>query len=154
MIDTPLGRVSIAICYDMDFPQLIRQAGLAGADIILVPGYDPPGSDPIHTHMALVRGIENGMSVVRQVDRGLSAAADPYGRILATMNHSTSPSERVMVAQVPGRGVATFYASRGNAFAWACVLALSGLTLRLFRTRRVAAISRLWPHTSNQQRTT
>ena len=39
-VQTPYGRLSSVICYDMSFLDTIRQAGLAEADVMLVPGYD------------------------------------------------------------------------------------------------------------------
>jgi apolipoprotein N-acyltransferase len=58
--------------------------------------------------MALMRGVENGCSVVRPTNKGLCAAADYQGRILAVTDFfRTSPC--VMVAQVPVRGVRTLY---------------------------------------------
>ena len=36
-IDTPYGRLAVAICFDMDFPGLIRQAGMAGVDLLFAP---------------------------------------------------------------------------------------------------------------------
>ena len=38
VIETPYGRLSTAICFDMDYPAQILQA--RDADIMLVPGYD------------------------------------------------------------------------------------------------------------------
>ena len=37
MFDTALGRIGIAICYDCEFPLLVRAQAEAGAEIILVP---------------------------------------------------------------------------------------------------------------------
>lgn len=47
-------------------------------------------------------------------------ASDPYGRVLAWMDH-VSTDERVMVAQVPTRRVPTLYAAVGDAFGWLTV---------------------------------
>jgi predicted amidohydrolase len=41
--DTPFGRIASAICFDMDFPGYIRQAGRKSVDIMLVPAYDTKG---------------------------------------------------------------------------------------------------------------
>ena len=37
VLDTAIGRVAVAICYDIEFPELTRHLGLAGADIVAVP---------------------------------------------------------------------------------------------------------------------
>ena len=123
-LSSSLGRVGGAICFDMDFPDLVRQEGRARADIIVAPSSDWRAIDPLHTRMALVRGVENGCSVVRPTAMGLSAAADYEGRVLAAVDYFRS-SDHVMVAQVPARGVRTIYARVGNLFAWLCVVGLA-----------------------------
>jgi apolipoprotein N-acyltransferase len=122
-IATPFGNTAFGICYDLDFPGLIRQAGRAGTDVMIVPARDSAAMDPSHTRMALFRAIENGCSLVRQTDEGLSAAVDYQGRVLASMDHFTT-TDRVMIAHVPTRGVATVYARVGDVFAWACLAGL------------------------------
>jgi apolipoprotein N-acyltransferase len=123
---TPFGTLSGLICWDTDFPSTVRQAGRNGTDILLSPSKDYRGIDPIHARMAVFRAIENGVSVVRQADNGLAVVADPYGRILAAVDHFTA-SERVTVAQVPANGgVFTLYPVIGDLFGW---LAIVGLAL-------------------------
>jgi apolipoprotein N-acyltransferase len=62
---------------------------------------------------------------VRQTGDGLSIATDPYGRVVASMDHFQS-SDRVMIAMVPATGVRTPYGTLGDWFGWA---SLSGLVL-------------------------
>ncbi len=119
---SPFGTVSGIICWDADFPAAVRQAGRNGTDILLVPSNDTRAVDPMHTHMAVFRAIENGVSLVRQASGGLSIVTDPYGRVLASMDHWRA-SEWVMVAQVPTQGVFTIYSVIGDLFGW---LALAG----------------------------
>ena len=61
------------------------------------------------------------MSLVRQIDRGMSLAADPYGRVLAQVDFFGS-TDRTMVAQVPARHVATLYTAFGRWFEWLCLV--------------------------------
>jgi apolipoprotein N-acyltransferase len=82
-VTTPFGVLSGVICWDMDYPAVIQQAGRNGTGLMLVPSKDWFEIDPLHAHMAVFRAIENGMSIVRQTDAGLSIAVDPYGRVLA-----------------------------------------------------------------------
>jgi len=82
-VDTPFGILSGIICWDADYASVIRQAGQNGIGLMLDPSSDSIQIDPIHTHMAVFRAIENGMSLVRQTEWGLSMAVDPYGRVLA-----------------------------------------------------------------------
>lgn len=116
-VDTPLGVLSGVICYDLDYPAVVRQVGENGTGLLLVPSKDWFSIDPVHTHMAVFRAIENGTSLVRQVDSGLSMAVDPYGRVLAQSDFFGT-TDRTMVAQVPVKHVPTLYTSFGRWFEW------------------------------------
>jgi apolipoprotein N-acyltransferase len=136
--ESPFGTISGVICWDADFPTTVRQAGRNGTDILLVPGNDWREVDPMHTQMALFRAIENGVSLVRQASNGLSMATDPYGRVLAAMDHFTA-SEWVMVAQVPTQGVSTVYSVIGDLFGWLAVVGFVGIVIWAVVQRRRAA---------------
>jgi apolipoprotein N-acyltransferase len=118
---TPSAKVGGVICWDMDFPRIMSQAGRNGTDILLAPANDWKAVSTTHAHMAVFRAVENGVSLVRQAKNGLSIATDPYGRTLATMDHFTA-SERLMIAQVPTTGVTTVYSVIGDLFAWTSVI--------------------------------
>jgi apolipoprotein N-acyltransferase len=128
-LTTPFGRIAQAICYDMDFPWLVRQAGRAGADWMLVPARDWKEIDSLHARMAMVRGIENGFAVVRQARGGISMAADRHGRVLARADDAGG-HDPPLVVQVPVRGARTVYARVGDVFAWLCMAALVLLIVR------------------------
>ena len=121
ILDTPYGKIATVICYDMDFPRLVRQAGQAGADLMLVPINDWNEVKLMHRNMAVFRAIENGFSLVRANSyQGLSTAADYQGRILAMTDQYTT-EERLMIADVPSQGVTTIYSRIGDLFAWLCM---------------------------------
>jgi apolipoprotein N-acyltransferase len=117
--DTPYGKIGTAICFDMDFPAFIRQA--ADVDIMLVPAYDTKKISPFHTEGALQRGMEYGFSVVRQCDAGDSIAADYNGNILAAQSFF-STKERLMISDVPTKGIQTPYEFTGDWLAYAAIL--------------------------------
>jgi apolipoprotein N-acyltransferase len=121
---TPFGRVSSAICYDMDFTQLIHQAGRMSIDLMVVPAWDWAAIDPLHTRMAIFRAIENGFSMVRQTGNGLSVAVDYQGRTHASMDQFTT-DYHVLYADLPTRGTWTFYSFIGDLFAWICLVGLA-----------------------------
>lgn len=124
--DTPYGRIVAPICFDLDFPQLIRQAGRSHADLMLVPASDWQAITHLHQLMAEFRAIENGASMFRIARWGGAGAVDPFGRRLAAMDDFTAPNN-VMVAQVPASaGIHTVYARVGDLFAWLCVTGMLG----------------------------
>ena len=41
VVETPVGRVAVMICYDVEFPEWVRTAALAGADLVAVPTNEP-----------------------------------------------------------------------------------------------------------------
>lgn len=127
-LDTPFGRIGAAICFDMDFPGLIRQAGKKNIDVMLVPANDWKEINPIHTYMASIRSIENGFSMVRSTKDGLSASFDYQGRLLNSMDDFTS-DKKIMFSDVPIKSIRTIYPITRDIFAW---ISMIGITLFIF----------------------
>ena len=141
LVKSPYGMLTGVICFDLDYPGTMRQAGQAGADLLLGPSDDWQGFDPAHAHDATFRAIENGFSLVREASQGLSIAVDYEGHVLSASDYFTT-DDQVMVAYVPIHGVRTIYATIGDLFAWLCIiglLALTGLSIMQSRQHRSAA---------------
>jgi predicted amidohydrolase/GNAT superfamily N-acetyltransferase len=65
IFDTPLGRIAIQICYDIEFPEISRLLGLRGVDIIFVPfSTDDKKAYNRVRYCAQARAIENCCYVV------------------------------------------------------------------------------------------
>ena len=96
---------------------------MRGVDLLLVPANDWEAVKQMHLVPAVFRAVENGVAIVRATSRGVSAAVDSLGRVLATMDHFAT-TERGMVAQVPLASVRTVYVRFGDWFAWLCVAGL------------------------------
>lgn len=143
---TPFGTLSGIICNNTNHEEVVSQAGRNGTDILLSPSLEFREIDPIHAYMAIYRAIENGVTVVRQADNGLSFVVDPYGRTLASVDHWTA-SERVMVAQVPAQsGVFTIYPYVGDLFAWLAIAGTVAFTIwAVVRGRQARRTSSLQP---------
>lgn len=139
--ESPYGRLANVICFDADFPGTVRQAGQAGADLLLVLGDDWQAIDPVHSEDATFRAIENGFSEVRQASNGLSMAVDYEGHVISSSDYFTT-DQQVLVANVPMQGVRTIYAMIGDLFAWLCIIgmvAIIGLAIIQSRKHRSAA---------------
>jgi apolipoprotein N-acyltransferase len=135
---TPYGRLTTAICNDVGYPELLRQAGQNRAGILLVPTHEIYSFEAsTDSAEAVYRAVENGTSLVRPAGNGISLIADYQGRVIASQNYS--PSGGIMLAAVPTRGVWTLYSHTGDWFAYLCVfglLLLAGLAFA-HRTRPV-----------------
>lgn len=92
VFDTAIGRVGLAICYDIRFPESARCLALAGADIIAQPSVWPDPVDIIANHMVRVRAAENHVFLIAVTRgdaeagvayRGNSQIIDPRGNVLA-----------------------------------------------------------------------
>ncbi|MCF8083210.1 MAG: hypothetical protein K9M96_08955 [Deltaproteobacteria bacterium] len=118
--ETPYGKIAAVICCDATFPGLIRQAGRAGAGLLLVPGLVWDGVDPLYTRMNTFRAIENGFSFVQATGGGLSMAVDHQGRVWSAMDYGRTAPE-IMTADIPIRHVETPYRQIGDLFGWLCV---------------------------------
>lgn len=140
VLDTPYGRLAWAICYDFDFQALIRQAGRAGADILLDPSWDSRGMDPMHSHMAALRAIENGAALLRVTEGGLSLAVDSQGQVLAAMDdYASSAPTKAIIADLPVHGSRTLYPRLGDWLPWTALALLAGTAALALRPARTAA---------------
>ncbi|PSK98100.1 apolipoprotein N-acyltransferase [Murinocardiopsis flavida] len=133
--DTRHGRIGVAICYDADFPALMRQGGRAGVDLMLVPANDWSGIDRMHPERATLRAVENGYALVRQATNGIATAVDHQGRPLGRSDHDRT-AQQTMTADVPSSGVPTLYSRIGDTFAWLCVAATTGAAAAVALRRR------------------
>ena len=121
--DSPYGRISSSICFDMDFPTLISQVNKMNIDIMLVPGNDWQEIAPYHTYVASTRAIEQGFNMVRAASRGLSASFNYKGQILSSMDYY-STDDVILYSDVPTKGQKTIYSILGDYFAWLCIIFL------------------------------
>jgi len=134
--DTPYGQIASVICFDMDFPTFINQAGKKDVDIMLVPANDWREITPYHSNMSKLRAIENGFCMVRGTGQGLSIAVDYNGQVLNQLNYYQT-NENIMISDVPIKGTKTIYAIMGDWFVWICLIGLLFIFGRiyLFKTK-------------------
>ncbi|MFH2009328.1 MAG: bifunctional GNAT family N-acetyltransferase/carbon-nitrogen hydrolase family protein [bacterium] len=65
VFDTPLARIAIQVCYDIEFPEVSRLLTLAGAEVIFVPFYTEEKKAYFRIrHCAQARAVENFVYVV------------------------------------------------------------------------------------------
>ncbi len=92
LIDTPLGKVGLSICYDVRFPQLYSELRRQGADIIVVPAAFTKVTGRAHWEVLLrARAIETQCWVIAAAQWGEhnseretwghSMIIDPWGNI-------------------------------------------------------------------------
>jgi len=136
--DTSYGRLSTAICNDLHFPQLIRQAGQQDADILIAPYHDIHPFESEDAVQATYRAVENGFSLVRPTGYGVSTIIDYEGRVLGSQNFYTT-TDGVMLSSVPTRGVRTIYSRIGDLFAYLCAAGLVVLAAWAFVRRQQSA---------------
>ncbi|HET6347799.1 MAG TPA: carbon-nitrogen hydrolase family protein [Candidatus Krumholzibacteria bacterium] len=71
IIETEFGRVAIAICYDVEFPELARVAAREGATILVVPSCTDDRQGFLRVrYCAHARAIENQMYVIHSATVG------------------------------------------------------------------------------------
>ncbi len=112
---------AMAICKDMDFPRSIRADSESGVRLMAVPAGDLVYDGWIHGRVALMRGVENGFSIVRSAHQGLLTASDSRGRLIANKTAWARAGMSVLVADLPLGPGPTLYTRIGDVFAWLCI---------------------------------
>lgn len=98
VVDGEVGRLGLAICYDVRFPGLFRALSRAGAEIISVPAAFTRPTGEAHWEVLLrARAIECGCYVIAPAQGGFHAdgrgtwgrsmVVGPWGEVLAKLDH-------------------------------------------------------------------
>ena len=107
--DAPFGRIGLAICYDLRFPELFRAMG--AVDLLVLPAAFTDTTGKAHWEILLrARAIENQCYVLAsaqggrhpggRMTHGNSMIIDPWGEVLAHMDKG----EGLVAAELdPGR---------------------------------------------------
>ncbi len=77
--ETSLGRLGIAICYDLRFPELFRKLALEGAEIICIPAEWPKPRQEHWKTLLRARAIENQLFVIAANCCGVQGKLDFFG---------------------------------------------------------------------------
>lgn len=96
VVDTPFGKIGLAICYDLRFPELFRKLVQLGSEIIVVPSAFTAITGKAHWDVLMrARAIENlcyvvasdqgGYHVNGRETYGHSMIIDPWGTVLEVL---------------------------------------------------------------------
>lgn len=98
LIDTPFGKLGIAICYDLRFPEMIRKLQAQGLQLLIVPSAFTAQTGAAHWEVLLrARAIENLCYVIAPNQGGFhkngrqtfghSMVIDPWGVVMASQKN-------------------------------------------------------------------
>ena len=143
-VNTPYGKLSAVICWDADFPNVMKQAGEQDVDLIFVPSNDWLGVKDIHAGMAIFRAVENGMSIYRQTGSGVSSVIDAYGRTFHRADsfeqEGTGTFAAVQMTVTPIGSVNTLYPVVGDVVGNIMLVLFVGLLAGLWFSRKRTAV--------------
>ena len=130
-------KFGVAICYEVIFPNLVRQFAANGAEFLVTVTNDAwfgPSSAPAqHFAMVVFRSVENHLAFARAANTGISGFIDPFGRIVEATPIFT---EQALQATMQIWRPHTFYSRHGDVFAYGCAIICALLCLfGYFRTR-------------------
>ncbi len=130
-------KFSVAICYEVIFPDLVRRMAASGAEFLVTITNDAwfgnSSAPSQHFSMVVFRSVENHLAFARAANTGVSGFIDPFGRIIESTPIFT---QTAIQASIPVRQPVTFYSRHGDVFAYGCVIICAMLVLfGLFRTK-------------------
>lgn len=129
-------KIGIAICKDMDFPDLLRNYTKQEVDLMLVPAWDFGKDARLHNNMALLRAVEGGFTIVRSASEGLLTVINGYGEI-ESMKNSNPQAIVSSHSELQLFKVDTYYKSFGNWFANLLLLYLLSIIAYLLFNRKL-----------------
>lgn len=124
MVLLPVGAhmTSTAICYEVVYPSLVRDAVVGGSELLTTitndAWYGHSSAPYQHFALASMRSIEQGRYLARAANTGISGIVDPYGRV----THQSGIFEQAaLVGEVRFLTSRTIYSSIGDLIAYLAI---------------------------------
>lgn len=92
VFDTDIGRIGLAICYEIRFPEVIRSLALEGADIVILPAAWPEQARMLPDIFSTVRAAENIVYFVAPNRNDMDGGMQFIG-----MSHIIEPSGKTLI---------------------------------------------------------
>ncbi|MBM3200953.1 MAG: apolipoprotein N-acyltransferase [Chlamydiae bacterium] len=131
------------ICYEECFSHILRSARQRGAEMFVNLSNDVwfPHTRLAKEHFYLgrLRAVENGVSLVRACNTGVTAAIDPFGKIIEKLEEKKDSSDwlkDVLVVKVPCYTYKTLFSRVGNTpvlFSSLCILSTFFMKRKKYR---------------------
>jgi apolipoprotein N-acyltransferase len=123
------SKLGVFICYESIFPDEIRQLAANGAEVFVNISndgwYGDSGAYAQHLKQARMRAVENDRWLLRDTNTGVTAAIDPYGRVVSSIPRKLRDA---LDARYAITNVTTFYTRHGDWFAYLCaIISVAGL---------------------------
>ena len=112
-IDTKYGRISIVICYDINFPNFINSLSRKHIDLLFAPAWDWDSIAEWHSNDARYRAIEGGFNLIKNTANGVIITTDDRGRALSYFIARDNEDYNV-VSTVRIKGSKTLYSYIGE----------------------------------------
>ena len=131
MFDLSSGKFGVSICYEITFPDLVRQSVKNGAEFLVNITNDAwfgkSAASYQHISMAALRAVENRTPIVRAANTGITGVVDATGEIRQTTQLFV---REVIIGEItPNKGPRTFYSLYGDIFAYLCLLLMVTVSL-------------------------
>ncbi len=118
------AKLCTVICYEIIFPDLVRQFVKRGAAVVTTITNDAwfgrTAAPYQHFSMAVFRAVENRVPVARAANSGISGFIDSRGRILEASGIFT---EAHLIRTLTPGTERTFYTQYGDIFSYLCLIA-------------------------------
>jgi apolipoprotein N-acyltransferase len=116
-------KLGVFICYESIFPDEVRRFAANGAQVFVNISndgwYGDSGAYAQHLKQARMRAIENDRWLLRDTNTGVTAAIDPYGRVVQTVPRKIRTA---LTASYALESSTTFYTRHGDWLAYACAI--------------------------------
>ena len=128
-------QLGVSICYEIIFPDLVRQPVKNGAEYLVNITNDAwfgkSAASYQHISMAALRAVENRTPIVRAANTGISGFIDATGQI----RNTTQLFKRELVVDeiTPNKGPRTFYSKFGDIFSYLCLALMAIITFLAYR---------------------
>ena len=124
IMETAGNKAGVSICYEIIFPDLIRQAVKNGANFLVNITNDAwfgkSAASYQHMSMGALRAVENRVPIVRAANTGISGTIEATGKL---KDKTELFVEGFRITQIsPKTSNTTFYSLNGDVFSWLCLL--------------------------------